>query len=334
MSALPAVPRTPRSSSRGRRQVRLAADDLAEIVELALRAPGPTARAALAQIAGHDGEGASEVIADILERTSPRPAARPARAQPAHTTVERAVPAPRAALDERESRRLLALTDRVAAGGTVVLHGPSGAGKTLRARWIAHHRARAVTTIDLAATGAVALPRLVDAVAGATASGMSVHLENASERGPEVLDTLVRARLGSALMLVETTEPPAGFPVDAVIEVGLPDVSAISALLRDALGDGDERALRTAAALLHGETPRAVQLSVESARRFAAMTEISVVDALQAAAVQRLVSWPPRRRRDVAIALMQSAGLSQRAVQELTGVSRDTLRRYAPPAGG
>lgn len=76
MSVIPAAARTTRSmgsSPRGRRQVRLAADDLAQIVELALRTTDPSARAVLTKIADHDGAGASEVIAGILEHTSPRP---------------------------------------------------------------------------------------------------------------------------------------------------------------------------------------------------------------------------------------------------------------------
>lgn len=329
MSAIPALPRTTRSSSSGRRQVRLAADDLAEIVELALRATVPSARATLAQIADHDGEGASEVIARILDRTAPRPTARRTRPSFPFSTVERAVAAPRVSLDERESCRLLAVLRRVEEGGAVMFLGPSGAGKTLRARWTAHHRGRAMTTINVAETLDVPLARVVDTVASATASGMTLHVEHANARGPEALAALLRARTGSALILIETTEPPAGLPVDAVVEVGPLDVAAVATVLRDVLGDVDARALRTAAALLHGEVPRAIHLAVERARRFAAVTEISVEDALQAAAVQRLASCPPRRRRDVAIALMQTAGLSQRAVQEMTGVSRDTLRRHA-----
>lgn len=77
MSSVPAVPRTVRSAPRGRRQVRLAADDLAEIIELALASPGPSTVAVLEQIAGHDGDGASEVIARILARTRPTRVALP-----------------------------------------------------------------------------------------------------------------------------------------------------------------------------------------------------------------------------------------------------------------
>lgn len=337
MSVIPVTARTTRSAGsppRGRRQVRLAADDLAEIVELALRATVPSARATLARIADHDGEGASDVIAKILDRTAPGPTARRTRPSSPFSTVERAIPEPRVSLDKRESCRLFAVLRRVEEGGAVMFLGPSGAGKTLRARWMAHHRGRAMTTIDLADTLDVPLARVADTVATATASGMTLHVEHANARGPEALAALMQARTGSALILIETTEPPAGLTVDAVVEVGLPDVAAVATLLRDMLGDVDARALRTAAALLHGEVPRAIHFAVERARRFAAVTEISVEDALQAAAVQRLASWPPRRRRDVAISLVQTAGLSQRAVQEMTGVSRDTLRRYAVTVAG
>jgi SpoVK/Ycf46/Vps4 family AAA+-type ATPase len=314
--------------------VRLAADDLAEIVELALRAAGPPARAALAQIADHGGEGASEVIAGILGRTSPRLARARTRPLSPVAVIERVVPQPAASLDRQQSRRLAAVADGLPNGGGVLFTGPAGAGKTLRARWVAHRRDRPLTTIDLAASADVALARLIDATANATASGMTVHLDHADACDDEALTALVRARLGSGLILIETTEPRAEVPVDGTVGVGLPDVPAIASLLRDMLSGADDSALRVIAALLRGETPRAIEQAVERAHRFAAMTEISVAGALQAASVQRLSAWPPRRRRDVAITLVQTTGLSQRAVQDLTGVSRDTLRRYASTAVG
>jgi hypothetical protein len=310
--------------------VRLAADDLARIVEFALSTTDPAARAVLAQIADHDGAGASEVIAGILERTSPRPAQRNSPAFASIATVERVVPAPAAPVGEEQSRHLNAVAGRLTEGGSVLFVGPAGTGKTLHARWMAHHRRRAVTTIDLATTRDIPLARLVDAVASATASGMTVHLEHAHSRVVEALATLVRARAGSGLVLLETTQAHIDLDVDAVIEVSAPDVAMIESLLRDMLGDVDDRTIRVIAALRQGETPRTIEHAVERARRFSAMTEIGVGEALHAATLQRLGSWSPQRRRDAAITLMHTTGLSQRAVHELTGVSRDTLRRYSP----
>lgn len=332
MSVIPVTARTTRSAGsppRGRRQVRLAADDLAQIVEFAVRATDPAARTVLAQIADHDGAGASEVIAGILERTSPRPVQPKNRPVAPIATVERVVPAPGEGLGAEKTRHLSSVAERLGEGGSVLFVGAEGTGKTLRVRWMAHQRRRAITTIDLATTRDVPLARLVDAVASATASGMTVHLENAQAHDVEALTMLVRARAGSGLVLVETTEARIDLAVDAVIQVDVPDVAMVESLLRDMVGDVDDRVIRVIAALRQGETPRAIEQAVESARRFAAMTEIGVGEALHAATVQRLRSWPPRRRRDAAVALMHIAGLSQRAVHELTGVSRDTLRRHS-----
>lgn len=332
MSVIPGVPRTPRSAGsppRGRRQVRLAADDLAQIVEFALRATDPAARAVITQIADRDGAGASEVIAGILERTSPRSVRRNNRPVSPIATVERVAPAPTASLGEEQSRHLTAVSERLTEGGSVLFVGPAGTGKTLRARWMAHQRGRAVMTIDLATVLDAPLVRLVDAVASATASGMTVHLEHAHARDVAALAALVRARAGSGLVLIETREERTDLAVDAVLEVGVPDVAMVESLLRDLVGDVDDRVIRVIAALHRGETPRTIELAVERARRFAATTEIGVGEALQAATVQRLGSWPPRRRREAAVTLMKTAGLSQRAVHELTGVSRDTLRRHS-----
>lgn len=320
MSSVPAVPRTVRSAPRGRRQVRLAADDLAEIIELALASPGPSTVAVLEQIAGHDGDGASEVIARILARTRPTPRRAAAGRGPRRgIQIEGTVPA---------SPRPMTGADAPArADGTISVVGSPGTGKSTLIRWMAHRRARPLATIDLDSADAV--DQLADGMRHEVGPGMTVALLHAHTREPSLVATLLAAVPRGCLTLVETTVPDAVPPTDHVITVQLPSVDAIDELLRTEIDGLDPREARILAALSLGETPRALMRGIERARRFAAATTVPGDRALRTVTQERFAALPPARRRAAAEALLRDGQLSQRAVSELTGVSRDTLRRCA-----
>lgn len=320
MSSVPAVPRTVRSAPRGRRQVRLAADDLAEIIELALASPGPSTVAVLEQIAGHDGDGASEVIARILARTRPTPRRAAAGRGPRRgIRIEGTVPA---------SPRPMTGADAPArADGTISVVGSPGTGKSTLIRWMAHRRARPLATIDLDSADAV--DQLADGMRHEVGPGMTVALLRAHTREPSLVATLLAAVPRGCLTLVETTVPDAVPPTDHVITVQLPSVDAIDELLRTEIDGLDPREARILAALSLGETPRALMRGIERARRFAAATTVPGDRAMRTVTQERFAALPPARRRAAAEALLRDGQLSQRAVSELTGVSRDTLRRCA-----
>ncbi|WP_144833588.1 hypothetical protein [Microbacterium sp. BH-3-3-3] len=320
MSAVPAIPRAVRSSPRGRRQVRLAADDLAEIIELALASPGPSTVATLEQIAGHDSDGASEVIARILARTRPTPRRAAAGRGPRRgIRIEGVVPA---------GLRPLGGADAPArADGTISVVGDPGTGKSTLIRWTAHRRARPLATVDL--DGDEAVDQLVDGVRHEVGPGMTVALLNAHGREPSAVASLLAAIPRGCLTLVETTVPDAVPPTDHIITVELPSVDAIAELLHTEVDGLDPREAQILAALSLGETPRALVRGIERARRFAATTTVPGARALRTVTQERFAALPPARRRAAAEALLRDGQLSQRAVSELTGVSRDTLRRCA-----
>lgn len=327
MSAIPAVPRTARSAQpparRGRRQVRLAADDLAAIVELALGAREPRTRAALESIADRDGAGAAEVISGILERD---PAPRAARAS--FVRVESPVTdAVEPVLSAEQRRRLGELDLR---RGSIAFIGPAGAGKTTLARWLARGRGRPLATVDLGAREP--LSALIGGVRSAANGGMTVLLHGAAHRSPGEVDAIVEALSTSTLVLVESVIASPEVRVDETVTIEAPSPGAIVAILRELQVDGEDAALRLIAGLSVGETPGALRKAVDSARRFSATTERTVTESLLAATLQRFATRSPRQRRELAVGVLATSGLSQRAVHEITGVSRDTLRRHAPRA--
>ncbi len=99
----------------------------------------------LEQIAGHDSDGASEVIARILARTRPTPRRAAAGRGPRRgIRIEGVVPA---------GLRPLGGADAPArADGTISVVGDPGTGKSTLIRWMAHRRARPLATSTSTAT--------------------------------------------------------------------------------------------------------------------------------------------------------------------------------------
>lgn len=213
------------------------------------------------------------------------------------------------------------------ADGTISVVGSPGTGKSTLIRWMAHRRARPLATIDLDSADAV--DQLADGMRHEVGPGMTVALLHAHTRELSLVATLLAAVPRGCLTLVETTVPDAVPPTDHVITVQLPSVDAIDELLRTEIDGLDPREARILAALSLGETPRALMRGIERARRFAAATTVPGDRALRTVTQERFAALPPARRRAAAEALLRDGQLSQRAVSELTGVSRDTLRRCA-----
>lgn len=323
-SSVPAVPRSIRAAPPGRRQVRLAADDLAEIVELALRRSEPSTVAVLERIAGHDGQGAREVIARALDSRRPAPQTAPRR----RISIGNGVGVDGGVAGGRRplGRALAEEAADIARGeGTVSVVGAAGIGKSTLIDWVAHRRGRPLATIDLAAGDALEL--LVDGIRRDIVPGMTVALLDAHAREASAVAALVAAVPQNCLTLVETRIPDATPLTGRVLTLGYPELDAIDELLRAEIPGLNPLEARILAALSLGETPRTLVQGIERARRFAGTTTVPEARALRAVTQQRFAALPPRRRQAAAEALLREGRLSQRAVSELTGVSRDTLRR-------
>jgi DNA-binding NtrC family response regulator len=86
------------------------------------------------------------------------------------------------------------------------------------------------------------------------------------------------------------------------------------------------------AVTLRGLSFSDIEREVMLARRAAVTRDIPIEDALGEVVQNRVEPLPRRERGEIAMWLTE-AGVSQRKVHELTGVSRDTIRKKTKPAG-
>ena len=87
--------------------------------------------------------------------------------------------------------------------------------------------------------------------------------------------------------------------------------------------------MRTLAATYQGASFGELERAMMRARRIAAIQDTSTDNALISVARDRFQRMPASERGQLAVMLMRHVGISQRKAHEITGVSRDTLRKYA-----
>jgi ATP-dependent Zn protease len=237
---------------------------------------------------------------------------------------------------------------------TALFTGAPGVGKTLAARWIARELGMPLLVLDLSSvmssflgrTG-VNVRRVLDYARSVRSVLLLDELDAVAKRRDDSteigeLKRLVTVLLqeidawpeGSLLLAAtnhaELLDPAVWRRFEAVVDFPLPDAAGIGTGIQRFLDEPqlDQSLVALIAQLYAGETLSTVERDVIRARRVAAMTEGSPVNALLDGARDRFVQMPARERGRAAAGLLRTTGLSQRAVHEVTGVSRDTLRKY------
>lgn len=235
---------------------------------------------------------------------------------------------------------------------TVLFTGPPGVGKTYAAKWLARELGRPLATLDLSA--------VMSSFLGRTGNNVRVVLDYAKEHDCvlllDELDAVAKRRDDSTeigelkrlvtVLLQEIDEWPASGLLCAatnhpglldpavwrrfemIVDFPLPGRDGLAELCRDLLHaqEGSVWPMVLGVALEGLSFSDAAQ-QVRRAMRMAALNGAGNEEAL-AELVKSMADRLDRpQRQELAQMLAQEAGVSQRQASEMTGVSRDTIRK-------
>lgn len=240
---------------------------------------------------------------------------------------------------------------------SAVFVGAPGVGKTITARWIAAQLGVPLFVLDLSAVmssllgrSGANLRRALDFAKRTPCVLLLDELDAIAKRRSDDSDIGELKRLvtvilqevdewpASGLLLAATNHPELIDPAlwrrfDLVIEFGAPDAEAVSEAVRRFLGpdlNQFKEWLEVLSYSFQGESFSDIERLVRRLRRGLVVgggTAESLVSDLVKA---KCASLDRQAQIEFAVLLDSHTGLSQRRVNEITGVSRDTIRKHRP----
>lgn len=242
---------------------------------------------------------------------------------------------------------------------TVLFTGLPGVGKSLAARWLAHKLNLPLVVVDLSSVMSSFLGKTGNNVrtildyAKATPcvlfldeiDALAKRRDDVSEVGE--LKRLVTVLLqeiemwdGRSLMLAATNHPDLLDPAvwrrfDMVVEFPLPNLEQLNKAVAIFLPECKQLSPEipsVLATLFVGSSYSDVQRELQRTRREQVVSGDPLELILQRLIRTRIHFLPNAKRQQVAIDLAKT-GYSQRRIQELTGVSRDTIRKRVDAIG-
>ena len=245
------------------------------------------------------------------------------------------------------------MTEGLAPTRTAIFTGPPGVGKTLAARWLADKLNRPLLTLDLSAVMSSFLGRtgsnvrhVLDYAKGVSCVLLLDELDAIAKRRDDSHEVGELKRLVTVLLQEIDDWPEGGLLVAASnhqelldpavwrrfeiqIEFTIPEPAAVKQAIRLFLSKDakvDPTWQTTLAELFHGMSFSDIERELKSIRRLAVLNKCSLEE-LFPRLVQRHIQGQSKLAKKEIARRLSAAGLSQRTINELTGLSRDTLRK-------
>ncbi len=234
---------------------------------------------------------------------------------------------------------------------TILFTGPPGVGKTLCAHWIAAQLGMPLFTLDLAS--------VMSSLLGKTGINLRAVLEYAKVNEGILLidefDSVAKRRnddteVGELKRLVtvilqeidrwpadrlliaatnhgELLDPAVWRRFDVVVEFHLPDADELERLLDQELGsEAGITWVRTLSVIFQGRSFSDVQRAIRAVRRHALLADESIEKGLARLVTANVYGLPKAALKAIGREL-ELSGVPQRQISEMTGLSRDTIRR-------
>ena len=267
-------------------------------------------------------------------------------------------PEPRVALDQlvQERRQAKRLSDQgLDPTRSAIFVGPPGVGKTLTARWVASQLGLPFYVLDLTA--------VMSSLLGRSGSNLRAALDFAKQRPCVLLldeiDSIAKRRSddsdvgelkrlvtvilqevdawpSTGLLLAATNHPELIDPAlwrrfDLTIQFPVPSAKEIRAVLNRYLSHDRgvfEQWVDVLAAAFQGRSFSDIEREVQRIRRAVALGTAEPKMLLSDLVRSHAVGLERDERINFAVLAAKTTRLSQHAVSELTGVSRDTIRKH------